>query len=99
MLYKTRASFPLCGFDAAPIALLTTATAATTGNVAALQGVWSDGSPFTGGFVFAAPTRDVNGTYAVSGSELIAGPADGADAATALPGDVQPHLRRADVRL
>jgi len=39
--------------------------------VATLQGVWSDGSPFTGTYQFAAPNFDHSGDYAVAGSNLV----------------------------
>ncbi len=38
--------------------------------VATLQGVWSDGSTFTGSFTFVAPNYDAD-TYSISGSNLI----------------------------
>lgn len=61
-----------------PSAPTTPSSAGTSGNVAALQGVWSDGTTFPAppatGYIFVAPNYDVNGTYAVSGSELILNP-------------------------
>ena len=34
--------------------------------VATLQGVWSDGKPFTGGYVFVSPNFDDGGIYAIT---------------------------------
>jgi hypothetical protein len=42
----------------------------TSGNVTALQGVWSDGSAFTGAYIFVSPNYDAD-TYSVSGSNLV----------------------------
>ncbi len=39
--------------------------------VAALQGAWSDSSPFTGSFIFVSPNFDHGGDYAISGSNLV----------------------------
>jgi len=42
--------------------------------VATLQGVWSDGSPFTGTYQFVAPNFNDGGVYAISGNKLIINP-------------------------
>ena len=41
--------------------------------VASLQGVWSDGSNFTGSYIFVSPNYDAD-TYSVSGNNLIVAP-------------------------
>ena len=40
-------------------------------HVATLQGVWSNGAPFTGTYQFVAPNFDHSGDYAISGSNLV----------------------------
>ncbi len=42
--------------------------------VAVLQGVWSDGSPFTGTYQFVAPNFDDGGIYDISGNLLRVSP-------------------------
>jgi hypothetical protein len=65
---------PTLSLTVMPAAPTTPSSNGTSGNVAALQGGWSDGSPFTGSYIFVTPNYDVNGTYALSGSELIINP-------------------------
>lgn len=57
----------------------------TSGNVVALQGVWSDASTFTGKYIPVASNYDDNATFSISGSELIiypSGPGVGSDGGT-----------------
>ena len=55
----------------------TTRTPSTTpvgAAVAALQAVWSDGSPFTGSYIFTGPLYDSVGFFSISGNEVIIDP-------------------------
>jgi hypothetical protein len=42
--------------------------------IAVLQGVWSNGDPFTGSFMFVAPNFDDGGIYDISGNLLRVSP-------------------------
>jgi hypothetical protein len=53
-----------------PAAPTTPSSDGTSGNIAALQGIWSDGSTFTGKYTPVAPNYDAD-TVTVSGSEVI----------------------------
>ena len=53
--------------------------------MATITAAWSDGSPFTGTLGFAAPYSNDQGTFAISGNNLIvnpSGPGVSADANT-----------------
>lgn len=39
--------------------------------VATLQGVWSNGDTFTGGYIFVTPNFDNSGRYEISGNNLV----------------------------
>ncbi len=57
-----------------PAPVLTGYTAPGT-LVAKLIGTWSDGSPFTGSFIFVPPNMDHNGDFVIQGDNLVVNPA------------------------
>ena len=72
-LYQAVRPPPTLTLTVSPVAPTIPSSTALGTTVATLQGVWSDGSAFTGSYTFVSPNYDAD-TYSISGNKLIVAP-------------------------